>query len=138
MAFEYFASEHEGDLPCTGAGPCVLADAGHFSYELTEQALSFGIPIAYRFLPPDEVGTPYVGVVPTLYLLKATSTAYETENTQTGTQFGVAAHIGGQLKVGPGGIFLEAGIQYAGLGHSITGDASLAAFTAALGYRATL
>lgn len=138
MGFQTYGGDGSGALPCPSAGPCVSGDGGQFAYDINEQALSLGFPVAYRFLAPDGAFLPYVGAIPTIYLVKATSTAYELDNTQTDTQFGITLLGGGQIAVGPGGILIEAGYQYAGLSHSITGETSLSAVLIAAGYRAML
>ncbi len=135
LGFETFSTDGEGQQPCPSGSPCVAADGGSYGYDVNEKTLSLGWPLGYHFLTPEDVFIPYVVVVPTVYLLEATSTTYDTENTQTDTQFGVAAILGGQLSAGPGGVFLELGYHYAALSHSITGDSSLSAFSAELGYR---
>jgi hypothetical protein len=138
IGFQTFSTSVEGSSPCPSPEACVAADNGRYAYDLNEQALLFGLPVSYRFLPPDAFFNPYIGVAPTLFLLKATSTAFELENTETGTQFGVAALLGGQVRLGPGALFLEVGFQYAGLSHRITGESNLGAITTALGYRVML
>ncbi len=135
LGFETYSTDASGTLPCSSPDPCVAADGGNYSYDINEQTFFFGLPISYRFLTPDDVVQPYVGLMPTIFLLKATSTAFDSENQQTDTQFGIALFGGAQFPLGPGGILAELGWQYASLQHSITGDSSLSAVTILAGYR---
>ena len=135
VGFQTYSTEIMGELPCPSAGPCVQADGGDYSWEMSEQVLSFGIPIGYRFLAPDKVVIPYVTVIPSLFLLRAESSAFDTEASQTDTQLGVQGVAGMLIPIGPGGMHFEAGYQYAPLAHTITGESSLSAVLFTGGYR---
>jgi hypothetical protein len=135
VGFQTYSTDAEGALPCPSPNACVQPDAGRYTYDLNEQLVRIGIPVGYRFLPPDTIVVPYVTIIPALFLLRATSTAFESENEQTDTQPGVHALAGAQLRLGPGALHLEAGYQYAPIEHSIMGDTSLSSVLITLGYR---
>lgn len=95
------------------------------------------MPISYRLLSDKRIH-PYIGVQPQVFLLRATTTSFGLENSQGDIKFGFAGLLRGQFDVGPDGVFLEAGFQYVGLDHGLTGKSNLGAVTFGLGYRIAL
>lgn len=137
--YQRYTASGEGTLACGASvtGACIATNGGKYSWDLVEQAVTVGLPISYRLFP-DKRLHPYFGVVPQLFLLKATTTTYGLENSQGDMKFGVQGLLGGMFDVGPGGVFLEAGFQYASLDHRLTGVSNVGAVTVALGYRLAL
>lgn len=137
--YQRYTASGKGTLACPAVptGACIASNGGEYSWDLVEQAATVGLPISYRLFP-DKRLHPYFGVMPQLFMLKATTTTYGLENSQGDIKFGFAGVLGGQFDLGPGGLFLEAGFQYAGLDHRLTGVSNLGAVTAALGYRLAL
>ncbi|MBI2394221.1 MAG: outer membrane beta-barrel protein [Deltaproteobacteria bacterium] len=116
--------------------PCM--QAGSMDYSMTERALDFGLRVSYRVLAIEERWTPYFGLGPKLYLVRATTTSLGLENSETDTRFGFVAFGGAQLNIGPGHAFGELEFQRAGLRHRITGDSSLSGVGLIFGYRLAL
>jgi hypothetical protein len=139
VGYQRYAVSGQGSMPCTAdtTGPCIDSNGGKYTWDLTEQTVTIGIPISYRLLP-QKMFHPYVGVVPQVFLLRATTKSYGLENSQGDVKFGFQGLVGGQLDLGPGGLFLDLGFQYAGLDQKLTGKSNLGAVTAALGYRVAL
>lgn len=137
--YQRYTADGSGSIPCaaTTTSACISANGGAYSWNLVEETVTIGLPISYRLLPDKRIH-PYIGVQPQLFLLRATTTSFGLENSQGDTKFGFAGLLGGQFDVGPGGAFLEAGFQYVGLEHRLTGKSNLGAVTLGLGYRIAL
>jgi hypothetical protein len=137
--YQRYTASGKGSIPCaaTQTTACISANGGAYSWDLVEETVTIGLPISYRLLPDKRIH-PYIGVQPQVFLQRATTTSFGLENSQGDTKFGFAGLLGGQFDVGPGGIFLEAGFQYVGLEHRLTGKSNLGAVTIGLGYRIAL
>jgi len=133
--YQQQGKEGKIDLPCTTppSSPCLQGTT--MDWKVREQALDFGLRFAYRFMPPERSWTPYLGAAPKMYLVKATTTSYGLDNTETDTRFGFAFFGGAQANLGPGHLFGELEYQWAPLRHTITGDGHLAGVAIAAGYR---
>lgn len=144
--YERYKAWGTSSFPACGAGTtggCL--PSGSYRWFLRQQVFNLGLAISYRFLPPDSLLVPYVGVTPQLYVMRSNVTAYENKTTQGDVQPGVSAAIGARARLGPGGVFTEIGGQYAPLDPrdpdtdvGLTGDAHLGAFVVAVGYRLEL
>lgn len=123
------------ELPCSAppSSPCIQGTK--MDWKVREQALDFALRVSYRFFEPEHSWTPFIGVGPKMYLLKATTTSFGLDNTETDTRFGFVAFGGAQANLGPGHVFGEVEFQRAGLRHKITGDGSLSSLGFNLGYR---
>jgi opacity protein-like surface antigen len=137
--YQRYTASGEETLACgaTVTGACIASDGGRYTWDLVEETVTIGLPISYRLFP-DKRLHPYFGVIPQIFLLRATTTAYGLENNQGDTKFGFAGLLGAQFDVGPGGVFLDAGFQYAALEHKLTGMSNIGAVTIGLGYRVAL
>jgi hypothetical protein len=137
--YQRYTASGQGSIPCTATTTtaCIASNNGAYTWDLVEETVTIGVPISFRLFP-DKRLHPYVGVLPQIFLLRATGTSFGLENSQGDTKFGFAGLLGGQFDLGPGGIFLEAGFQYAGLEHKLTGPSNLGAVTIGLGYRIAL
>lgn len=137
--YERYRRDDTGTLPCMPAmgapdSPCIATNGGRYEYSLVEQTVTLGLPIAYRLLPSGRIH-PYVQVQPQVVLERADVTTFQLTNVETATRVGVLGALGGQLDVGPGGVWLEAGYRWVGLPHRSTGDASIGVLAFTLGYR---
>lgn len=138
--YQRYTGAGDGEMPCEEdtEGPCVASDEGAYSWSLVEHAGRLSLPLTYRILPEERRITPYVTVAPGLYMLRSIASSYGLENKQFSAKFGIAAALGGQVRLGPGGLFLEAGYQWSKLDHRITGDSSVGAVRIVIGYRVQL
>lgn len=136
--YQRYTATGQGSIACTPTSTtaCIAGD-GTYKWDLVEETVTIGLPISYRLLPEKRLH-PYVGVLPQVFLQRATATSFGLENSQGDTKFGFAGLLGAQFDVGPGGAFFEAGFQYAGLEHRLTGKSNLSAVTLGLGYRLAL
>jgi hypothetical protein len=146
LGYERYKAWGSNTFPaCAGgtSGGCLAG--GSYRWALRQQVFHVGLALSYRFLPPDSVIVPYVGVTPQLYAMRSTITAFDNQTTQGDVQPGINAAVGARVDLGPGGVFTEIGGQYAPLDPrdpdtdlGLTGDADLGAFVWALGYRLEL
>jgi hypothetical protein len=146
VGFQSFSDDGAGTLAACAddtQGTCIAG--GGYSYELSEKVLTFAAPLSYRFLRPDSLIVPYVGFAPKLFLSDSTVTAFGYDQSQGDSRVGFAALLGGRLKAGPGGVFVELAYQYGAVephdpftNRSITGEADVGAVGATLGYRLEL
>jgi opacity protein-like surface antigen len=132
----YTAPESSGG----GTNPQV-ASGGAYSYNLQQREGILGLTLYYR----HQLGrvTPYIGVGPRLVLLQseidgaAGATPIHT-STEVSTKVGVGVPLGLGIRLGPGDLFVEASLLYAGIDHNITGNSNTGALTISLGYRFVL
>ena len=89
----------------------------------------------YRLFNDDKKVAPFVTVGPGLYLLKSKARSYGLSNTQFSAKFGIYGALGALIRLGPGDLFVEAGYQWSGLDHIITGDSNVGALRLVLVYR---
>lgn len=120
--------------------PRIGESGGTWSYDTTTQQLFLSLGPVFRFMPPGESFVPYVGLFGRYYMLKTTVNGDGNgepfgENEETSGEFGFAAALGGELRLGPGAVLAEISLGYAPLGHRITGDVSTGALGIQLGYR---
>ncbi len=124
--------------------PSLTLDFRGRSYEISQTNLVFALPISYRFLPHTRGIVPYFSLVPLLLVQMAERTETNEGDEQalsfakhkrTTPLFGLAAKIGTQVRIGPGGFFFELG--YRGVARNPS-DPSIARATGVLfdlGYR---
>lgn len=115
---------------------------GRYEWELRQKELVFQPTFLYR-LTGESALTPFVGIGPRIYFLesvgKGSAAGSELEDTyERSTKLGVGLPFGLELRLGPGGLFAEALLEWGPLDHRITGDSSLLAANLFLGYRALL
>lgn len=116
--------------------------SGRYEWELRQKELVFQPTFLYR-LTGESALTPFVGIGPRIYFLesvgKGTAAGSELADTyERSTKLGVGLPFGLELRLGPGGLFAEAMLEWGPLDHRITGDSSLLAANVFLGYRALL
>lgn len=114
---------------------------GSFSYRSTEQHFLIGVT-AYANMPLGRV-LPYVGIGPRIYAVRTTSSgdangAAILETLETSTQVGVGVPVGVNVMLGPGRIFGEFQLLWAGINQKSTGDGSVGSLTIGAGYRFVL
>lgn len=131
----YTAPEASG----SGADPQV--QSGMYTWHLQQRQGILGLTVYYRH-PIGRV-TPYVGVGPRLFLLQseidgASGGAAIHQSSEVSTKVGVGVPLGVGVRLGPGDLFLEAGLVWGGIDHQITGDSNTGAITLSLGYRFVL
>ena len=137
--YQRFSADGTGSLPCTDdGGPCVASDDGNYSWSLIEHSGRVSLPLSYRLFSEDRPATPYFLAAPGVYFADSRITSYENDNRQFSAAFGIYAALGAQIRLGPGGLFVEAGYQWSKLAHRITGDSSLGALRFVVGYRVQL
>ena len=135
--WQRYSTSGSGSLPCADdtVGPCISSEDGNYDWTLVEHAGRVELPLTYRIFNEDRRVTPYLTVAPGLYMLSSRATTYDLTNTQFSAKFGIYGAAGAQLVLGPGGLFAEAGYQWSGLDHRITGNADVGAIRFAVGYR---
>jgi hypothetical protein len=138
--YQTYSVDGGGSLPCSEgeAGPCVSSNDGAYTWNLVEHTGRVSLPLSYRILGPEKRATPYLLFAPGLWMTTSRVTSYELVNSQFSTAFGLYGAAGVQIRLGPGGLFAEAGYQWSQLQHRITGDASLGALRFVIGYRVQL
>jgi hypothetical protein len=149
--WQRYAMAQSGAAPCSPSGrggsnanvapevPCVSGPAsGTYSYALSEDLVRVSLPLSYRFFSAARAFNAYVGVAPQLVLQRAETTAWNNLTTETATRFGVGGFLGGQYRLGPGALWLEAGYAWSPVSHRVTGDSAISTVNLALGYRFTL
>ncbi len=107
---------------------------------MTTDELFVGGGLIFRFLPPGDVFVPYLGVGGRVYFLRTVVWGVGAgepfgENTEVSAQGGISATLGGELRLGPGALVIEAGFGWSDLPHTTTGATSTSAISAQLGYR---
>ncbi len=112
---------------------------GDQEYRLTAQEIAFLLSAVYRF--EDALGriTPYAGAGPGLYLHEATAQGFGATTVEKEGTFGFQFLGGAELRLGPGGFFLEAHYHFTKVGFLTTGNVNVGGFLATgVGYRLRL
>lgn len=127
VEFGYAAPSLDG----TGQDPTI----GSYAYGLKTRIMSF----AFEAIGRRAFGNiePYAAIGYALVGLKARTSAFGVETTETQLRGGLQLRGGAGYKIGPGDVFAEARYQYAQLRFESTGDASGGTFALAAGYRFT-
>lgn len=112
---------------------------GEQEYRLTEREIAILLSAVYRFEGALGSITPYVGAGPGLYLHQATAQAFGANTVEKEGTLGFQLLGGAELRLGPGGLFLEAHYHFTKVGFLTTGNVNVGGFLAAgLGYRLRL
>jgi hypothetical protein len=112
---------------------------GDEEYQLTEREIAILLSAVYRFEGALGSITPYAGVGPGLYLHQATAQAFGATTVEKEGTVGFQLLGGAELRLGPGGLFLEAHYHFTKVGFLTTGSVNIGGFLAAgLGYRLRL
>jgi hypothetical protein len=114
-----------------------------YNWDLDEHAVTLTLGFLGRIFADTDAFSPYLWVGPRVFFLESVvngSAGGEAfgENTETSTEFGVAAAVGVDYVLGPGALFGEVEVGWSPLGHDITGDSSTGQLGIALGYRLLL
>lgn len=122
-------------------------DGGSYTWSVTQRELMLGINVMYRATwvktAKLEAGrlVPYIGIGPRIFFLQSVTGGTTAKGgalpstSEQSTRVGVGVPLGLELGLGPGRIFLEAMILWAGFEHNVTGPANLGAITVSAGYR---
>lgn len=128
--FDYHRPDVSGSL----VDPQIAEGSG--AYTVTEREMAFLLSAVYRFNGAWGPVTPYAGAGPGLYLHRATSEAFGGTVTEGEGTVGFQFLGGAELKLGPGGAFLEAHYHFTRIGFLSTGDVNVGGFLAgSIGYR---
>lgn len=124
-----------------GGGADPRLPGGSYSYNVTQQQLVLGLSVSAKI--PLGRFVPYVGIGPRLFLVRTASRGQAgpssiPETVETSTEAGVGAPIGLDILLGPGRLFAEGQLLWAGTQQRSTGPAALGAIALALGYRLVL
>ena len=112
---------------------------GEQEYRLTEREIAILLSAVYRFEGALGSITPYAGAGPGLYLHQATAQAFGANTVEKEGTLGFQLLGGAELRLGPGGLFLEAHYHFTKVGLLTTGSVNVGGFLAAgLGYRLRL
>jgi hypothetical protein len=111
---------------------------GDVQYTLTEREIAILLSAMYRFEGALGSITPYASAGPGLYLHQATTQALGATTVEKKGTVGFQFLGGADLRLGPGGLFLEAHYHFAPGDFVTTGNANIGGFLAALGYRLRL
>jgi hypothetical protein len=106
----------------------------------TQRELTTSLGVLYRFLPPAAKLNGYAGLGARLYFLETKTEGSDGtdgfgDNTEQSTRFGGVLMGGGELRLGPGALALEAQFGDSSLPHLITGDVTTGALAFQVGYR---
>lgn len=131
---EFTAPEASGST----TDPRLDASSGAYSWHLSQREVILGLSLVYR----HRIGrlTPYAGIGPRLFLLDSRITgtaggAPISQSSEVSTKVGVGIPLGLGFHLGPGDLFAELQIDYAGIDHRITGDTNTGSLSLAAGYR---
>jgi hypothetical protein len=112
---------------------------GDEEYRLTEREIALLLSAVYRFEGALGPLTPYAGAGPGLYLHQATAQSFGATTVEKEGTLGFQLLGGAELRLGPGGLFLEAHYHFTKVGFLTTGNVNVGGFLAAgLGYRLRL
>ncbi len=112
---------------------------GDEEYRLTEREIALLLCAVYRFEGALGPLTPYAGAGPGLYLHQATAQSFGATTVEKEGTLGFQLLGGAELRLGPGGLFLEAHYHFTKVGFLTTGNVNVGGFLAAgLGYRLRL
>jgi hypothetical protein len=112
---------------------------GDEEYRLTEREIAILLSAVYRFEGALGSITPYAGAGPGLYLHQVTAQAFGATTVEKEGTVGFQLLGGAELRLGPGGFFLEAHYHFTQVDFLTTGQVNVGGFLAAgLGYRLRL
>jgi hypothetical protein len=102
--------------------------------------MTFEVPITARLGSASGTMLPYAGIAPGLLYDRAdiAATIGQAYAAETSGRLSLHGFAGTQLRLGPGGVFLEWGFRVSPVEHRAEGDSSLTSFTGSVGYRLTL
>lgn len=111
---------------------------GAYDYSSTEQHFLLGLTV-YANLPLGRF-VPYLGLGPRVYAVRTLSSGQAAsarilETLETSTEVGVGLPVGLNFLVGPGRLFAEFQLLWAGIAQRSTGDGSIGSMTVGAGYR---
>ena len=114
---------------------------GTYNYSSTEQHFLIGLTV-WANMPLGRV-VPYIGIGPRIYAVRTLSSgdaggAAILETLETSTQVGVGVPVGVNVMLGPGRVFGEFQLLWAGINQKSTGDGSIGSLTIGAGYRFVL
>jgi hypothetical protein len=129
------------DGSAAGADPRLGAEP--FSYEVSQQMLSFALGALFRFDVGSELLMPYGGLGARLYLLNTDVEGQLTGeplggSSETQSAFGLLLLGGLDVFVGPGALLGELSFGWAAIDGYVVRDASLGSLSLAVGYRVML
>ncbi|WP_224248783.1 hypothetical protein [Hyalangium gracile] len=128
---------HQSDVSGTLSDP--LLTRGDENYRLTEREMALLLSAVYRFEGALGSLTPYAGLGPGLYLHQATAQGFGGTTVEKEGTLGFQLLGGAELRLGPGGLFLEAHYHFTQVDFLSTGNVNVGGFLAAsLGYRLRL
>ncbi|MBL9040671.1 MAG: hypothetical protein JNM83_03665 [Myxococcales bacterium] len=122
-----------------------LADSrvpgGSYNYSSTEQHYLIGVTL-WANMPLGRV-VPYLGIGPRIYAVRTLSNgqagdAQILETLETSTEVGVGVPVGVNVLLGPGRVFGEFQLLWAGINQKSTGAGSIGSLTIGAGYRFVL
>jgi hypothetical protein len=111
---------------------------GEQEYRLTEREIALMLSAVYRFEGALGSVTPYAGGGPGLYLHQATTQGFGATTVEKEGTLGFQLLGGAELRLGPGGLFLEAHYHFTRVDFVSTGSGNVGGFLAGLGYRLRL
>lgn len=111
---------------------------GSYNYNSTQQHFLLGATV-WANLPLGRI-VPYLGIGPRVYAVRTFSNGDAggseiQESLETSTQVGVGVPVGVNVMLGPGRVFGEFQLLWAGIGQKSTGDGSIGSLTLGAGYR---
>ncbi len=126
--------------PASSSGADPRFESGDYAWDLTQDFLVFGLMGRYRFLSPASAYNVYAGAGPRLLLLQTKVNGESGaqgygENTQTETRVGGVLVGGGEYRLGPGQLVVEASFGIGSIDGLITGQALGAGLGLQVGYR---
>jgi hypothetical protein len=116
-----------------------LTLGGEREYRLTQREMALLLSAVYRFEGALGSITPYAGAGPGLYLHQATAQGFGATTIEKEGSLGFQLLGGAELRLGPGGLFLESHYHFTRVGFVTTGSVNVGGVLAAsLGYRLRL
>ena len=138
LAFVVEGHYHQPKASGTLSDP-QLTLGGEREYQLTQREIAILLSAVYRFEGALGSITPYAGVGPGLYLHQATTQGFGANTIEKEGTLGFQLLGGAELRLGPGGLFLESHYHFTRVGFITTGSVNVGGFLAAsLGYRLRL
>jgi hypothetical protein len=116
---------------------CFSSTTAPISYETVQRdVVALSLPIGYRFADHPSRWNLYLAVNPALFLdWTRTSTEATPGKNMQGQRFALGGLVGAQVRLGPGGLFLEAGYRHVLWASQSSPDTAPDSLTFALGYR---
>ena len=125
----------------TGDDPMLGDDGDEFQWHLRQRMLSLQLTILWRLLRPGDSFGVHLVLGPRIYLMESVLDVAADhggdfgEYRETNTEYGVAAGLGGELRLGPGSLTIAATISRSPLDQRITGPTNTGAIHLQGGYR---